>query len=395
MSVRAAPSTVEILAKIVSFDTTSRSSNLALIDWIGEYLRGHGVHCRESRNEDGSKSNLHAVIGPVTAGGIALSGHVDTVPVDGQDWGSDPFSLTERDGRLTARGATDMKGFVASMLAAVPELVERGGSSPVHLFITFDEEVDCAGARRLMRDVAESGLRPSLCVVGEPSSLRPISAHKGRLSVRAHVRGRAAHSADPGRGVNAVQAAARAIAWLADEAERLAREGRRVDGFDPPHSTTQCGLISGGAVLNIVPEQARFDLEWRTVPGDDAEALLQRLSDYASDAIEPAMRRTDPKAGFRFEVLHALPPLALPDGHRLADLAMAASGAGANRPGSVSYGTEAGIFQDAGIASIVCGPGDIGRAHQPDEWIGRDELDACDRFVRRVTGAAAAASRPA
>ncbi len=389
MSVRAAPSTAEILAKIVSFDTTSRESNLSLIGWIADYLTGYGLYCRESRNAGGDKANLHAIIGPLEAGGIALSGHVDTVPVDGQDWASDPFTLTPRQGRLYARGATDMKGFVASMLAAVPELVERQSPSPVHLFITFDEEVNCAGAHRLVRDIEESGLRPAFCVVGEPSSLRPISAHKGRLSVAGHVRGRAAHSADPGQGVNAIHAAARAIAWLADEADRLAREGQRADGFDPQHSTTQCGLLSGAAILNIVAEQARFEIEWRTVPGDDGPALLKRLSDFTAAELEPEMRRIEPEAGFRFEVLNELPPLALPDGHPLANLAMEASGAGANRPGAVSYGTEAGIFQRAGIDSIVCGPGDIARAHKRDEWIGEDELDACDRFIRRVTGMAA------
>jgi acetylornithine deacetylase len=390
MSNRTPLSTVEILSKLVSFDTTSRNSNLALIGWVRDYLAGYGVHCRESRDEHGGKANLHAIVGPVAAGGIALSGHVDTVPVDGQDWHSEPFALTERDGRLLARGSTDMKGFVASMLAAVPDLVERGSDVPVHLFITFNEEVDCAGARRLMRDIDESGLRPAYCIVGEPSSLRPISAHKGRLSVSVHVRGKAVHSSDPGQGVNALQAAARAVAWLADEADRMARDGRRVDGFDPAWSTTQCGLFTGGAILNIVPEQASFDVEWRTVPGDDAHAMLGRLKDFAA-TLEPAMRAVEPSAGFRFELHHELPPLALPDGHRLADLVMEASGAGANRPGSVSYGTEAGIFERSGIASIVCGPGDIARAHKADEWIGRDELEACDGFIRRAVGLAARA----
>lgn len=384
MLTRARLSTTDILAKLVSFDTTSRHSNLPLIEWVRGYLDDHGVHCRESRSDDSGKANIHAVIGPVRAGGLALSGHVDTVPVDGQDWRTDPFSLVEVDGRLHARGSTDMKGFVASMLAAVPDLVERRSDTPVHLFITFDEEVDCSGARLLVRDIAESGLRPSACIVGEPSSLRPISAHKGRLSVAVHVRGRAAHSADPGQGANAVHAAARAIAWIADGADRLAREGRQVDGFDPAHSTSQCGLVSGGAILNIVPERARFDVEWRTVPGDDSSLMLKELSDFTAMELEPAMRRVEPAAGFRFEIMSELPPLALPDGHPLAGLVMEASGAGANRPGAVSYGTEAGIYQNAGIASIVCGPGDIARAHKPDEWIGRDELDDCDVFIRRA-----------
>ncbi len=389
MSERMTLGSAAILSKLVSFDTTSRLSNLALVEWIRTYLDGYGVHVRESRNPDGTKANLHAVIGPLAPGGLALSGHVDTVPVDGQEWRTNPFELTERDGRLHGRGATDMKGFVASMLAAVPELVARELGGPIHLFITFDEETTCAGARRLVADLDESGLKPAQCIVGEPSGLRPISAHKGRISVAVEVRGRAAHSADPERGVNAVHGAAKAIAWLADEAERLKREGTHADAFDPPHSTTQCGLIEGGAILNIVPERARFEVEWRTVPGDDATSLLRRLEAYVAQAIEPAMRAVEPRAGFRFEVLHELPPLALPEGHRLAALVTAASGGGANRPGAVSYGTEAGIFERAGIASIVCGPGDIGRAHKADEWLGRDELEAADGFIRRVTQMAA------
>ncbi len=383
--------TREILAKLVSFDTTSRNSNLDLVAWIRDYLEGWNVHVRESRNEDGTKANLHVIIGPERAGGLALSGHVDTVPVDGQTWATDPFSLQEVDGRLYARGATDMKGFVAAMLAAVPDLARRDRPIPVHLMITFDEEVNCAGARRLVRDMEESGLRPSLCIVGEPSSLRPIVAHKGRLSLRVAVRGRPAHSSDPSRGVNAVHAAARAIAFVADEGDRLAREGVRANGFAPPHSTTQCGLMSGGAILNIVPEAAQFDVEWRTVPGDDAHALLGRLRDHVATAIQPAMRAADPHAGFTFTVLHQLPPLALPPDHALAALVTNAIGDNRSRPGHVSYGTEAGIYSDAGIASIVCGPGDIARAHKPDEWIGQSELDSCDAFIRRAVAAARAA----
>ena len=390
MAARETLTTREILAKLVSFDTTSRHSNLDLIGWIRDYLEGWDVHIRESRNGDGTKANLHVIIGPEQAGGIALSGHVDTVPVDGQAWATNPFLLHEIDGRLYARGATDMKGFVAAMLAAVPDLARRERRKPVHLMITFDEEVNCAGARRLVRDIEESGLRPSLCIVGEPSSLRPIVAHKGRLSVRVAVRGHPAHSSDPSKGVNAVHAAARAIAFVADEADRLAREGTRADGFAPPHSTTQCGLAAGGAILNIVPEMAQFDVEWRTVPGDEAHALLGRLRDHVSTTIEPAMRAADPASGFTFTILHELPPLALPPDHALAGLVANALGDNQSRPGHVSYGTEAGIYSRAGIASIVCGPGDIARAHKPDEWIGQDELDGCDAFIRRAVAAAEA-----
>lgn len=388
MAVPARLSSTQILAELVSFDTTSRNSNLELIGWVRAYLDGWGVHVRESRNAEGGKANLHAVIGPVQSGGLALSGHVDTVPVDGQVWATDPFRLTDRGGRLTARGATDMKGFVACMLAAVPDLVGEARQRPVHLFITFDEETDCSGAHCLVDDLEASGLKPALCIVGEPSLLAPITAHKGRLAVAVEVRGMACHSSDPRRGVNAVQEAARAVAWLADEAARLETEGRRVDGFDPPWTTTQVGLMSGGAILNIVPESARFELEWRTVPGDDWNAMLERMVSHVEATLVPRMKAVDPSCGFTFEVRNELPPLSLADSHPLAALVGAASGTGSNRPGKVSYGTEAGIYQDAGIASMVCGPGDIARAHKPDEWIGGDELDACDGFLRRAVALA-------
>ena len=375
--------TVEILKTLVSFDTTSRNSNLPLIDWVRHYLDGHGVPYRLSHDETGQKANLHAIVGPEVEGGLALSGHVDTVPVDGQAWSSDPFRLRERDGRLYARGAADMKGFVAACLAAVPDLAAAPLLRPVHLLISYNEEVDCAGARVMVGEMQAGGLKPALCVVGEPSSMQPITAHKGRLSVRASVRGRAGHSSQPAYGVNAIHAAAEAIAWIAAEQRRLAAEGRREAGFEPPHSTIHTGLIEGGSILNIIPERAVFEMEWRTIPGDDAEAELRRLQAYVAEAIESWMKPVDPAAGFTFEPLHDLPPLAIDPLHPLVSLVKQASGA--NQHGRVSYGTEAGIFQAAGIASVVCGPGDIAQAHQPDEWIARDQLDACDAFIRRLT----------
>ena len=382
--------TVEILETLVSFDTTSRNSNLPLIDWVRHYLDGHGVSYRLTHDQAGRKANLHAVIGPEVEGGLALSGHVDTVPVEGQAWSTDPFKLHRRDGRLQARGAVDMKGFVASCLAAVPDLVAAPLLRPVHLLISYNEEVDCEGARVLVRDMQAGGLRPALCVVGEPSGMRPIIAHKGRLSVRVAVRGRPGHSSQPARGVNAVHAASEAIAWIAAESRRLAVEGRREAGFEPEHSTIHVGLIEGGSILNIIPERTVFEMEWRTIPGDDAEVELGRLRSHVAETIESWMKQVDPTTGFSFEPLHALPPLAIDPLHPLVSLVKQASGA--NQHGRVSYGTEAGIFQNAGIASVVCGPGDIAQAHQPDEWIAHEQLDQCDTFIRRL---ATSMTRPA
>ncbi len=374
--------TTEMLARLVAFDTTSRNSNVPLIDFARAWLDGHAVPYRISTSADGQKANLHAIIGPMEAGGIALSGHVDTVPVDGQAWTRDPFTLHADAGRLYGRGATDMKGFVASCLAAVPDLKARALARPVHLFITFDEETTMDGARRLVSDLQDSGLRPGLCVVGEPSLMQPILAHKGRIALKVSVRGKPGHSSEPARGVNAVMAAAEAIAFISSEARRFASEGPFEQGFDPPHTTTHVGTIQGGSVLNIIPERCEFVMEWRAIPGQDPHALAALLRDHVARAIEPAMHAVDPATGFSFEIVGDIPGMGLPDTHELASLIKQVTGS--NSTGKVSYGTEGGIYEAAGIPSIVCGPGAIQQAHQPDEWIAQSQLDACDSFIRRL-----------
>ena len=270
-------STAELLARLVSFDTTSRNSNLPLIDFVRGYLDAHGVPYRISTDTTGQKANIHAIIGPQAAGGMALSGHVDTVPVDGQAWSADPFTLRRANGKLYARGSCDMKGFVASCLAAVPDFLARKPEKPLHLFISYDEEVGCQGAERLIVDLTESGLKPALCLVGEPSSMKPILAHKGKLNLNVRVRGKPGHSSEPCKGVNAILAAGEAIAWVAAEARRLAKEGPFEDGFDPPHTSIHVGTMKGGVALNIIPENAEFFMEWRNIPGDDPERHLARM----------------------------------------------------------------------------------------------------------------------
>ncbi|WP_428487379.1 acetylornithine deacetylase [Rhodopila sp.] len=374
--------TTALLERLVAFDTTSRNSNLALIEFIRDYLDRHGVAYRVSTDTTGQKANLHAIIGPNTAGGLALSGHVDTVPVDGQAWTGDPFTLRRRDGKLFARGACDMKGFVAACLAAVPDFQARELVRPLHLFISYDEEVGCFGARRLIEDMADSGLKPDMCVVGEPSGMQPILAHKGKLDLTVTVRGLTGHSSDPARGVNAVQAAGEAIAWVAREARRLAMEGPFEPGFDPPHTTIHVGTVYGGTILNIIPEHATFSMEWRGIPGDPPERHMQRMRAWIGETIEPAMKAVHATCGFEYEVGLEMPGMALPPDHALT--AMVKQVTGSNSVGKVSYGTEGGFYQQAGIPTIVCGPGHIVQAHQPDEWIAQSELDACDRFVRRL-----------
>src|SRR3984885_7758723 len=269
--------TIDLLQRLVSFDTTSRNTNLPLIGFIRDYLDALGVAYRVSTDATGQKANLHAIIGPQEAGGLALSGHVDTVPVDGQAWTGDPFALRRRDGKLFARGSCDMKGFVAACLAAVPDFQARNLVRPLHLFISYDEEVGCQGVKCLIQDIEESGLRPDLCVVGEPSGMKPILAHKGKLDLKVSIRGLTGHSSEVSKGVNAVQAAGEAIAWVAREARRLAAEGPFDEGFDPPHTTIHVGPVGGGTILNIIPERAAFTMEWRYIPGDSPHRHRERM----------------------------------------------------------------------------------------------------------------------
>ena len=375
-------STVDLLARLVSFDTTSRNSNLALMAFVRDYLDAHRIPYRISTDAAGEKANIHAIIGPHGPGGLALSGHVDTVPVDGQAWSADPFALRRSDGRLYARGSTDMKGFVAACLAAVPDIKARNLARPLHLFISYDEEVGCHGAQRLLQDLDASGLKPAMCVVGEPTGMQPVLAHKGKLNLRVRVRGLTGHSSEPGKGVNAIQAAGEAVAYVAAEARRLAREGPFEDGFDPPHTTIHVGTIQGGTILNIIPERCEFIMEWRAIPGDDATRHVERMREFVADTIEPTMHAVNPETGFDFEVVTTMPGLSLDAGHALTGIVKQITGS--NSTGKVSYGTEGGYYQGAGIATIICGPGHIAQAHQPDEWIAQDQLDACDTFIRRL-----------
>jgi acetylornithine deacetylase len=374
--------TIQLLERLVSFDTTSRNSNLALIGFIRDYLDRFGVSYRVSTNPGGNKANLHAIIGPQTAGGLAFSGHVDTVPVDGQAWTGDPFALRRRDHKLIARGSCDMKGFVAACLAAVPDFQALPLLRPLHLFISYDEEIGCLGAQRLIEDLALSGLRPDVCVVGEPSGMRPILAHKGKMNLNVTVRGLTGHSSEPAKGVNAVQAAGEAIAWIAAEARRLAVEGPFEEGFDPRHSTIHAGTVEGGTILNIIPEHAAFSMEWRPIPGDSPHRHLERMKAHIAETIEPAMKAVHPDCGFAYEIVLEMPVMGLPPDHVLATAVKQV--VGSNQAGKVAYGTEGGFYETAGIPTMICGPGHIAQAHQPDEWIAESELQKCDDFIRRL-----------
>ena len=370
------------LADLIAFDTTSRNSNLDLIRHVEAYLADLGVASELSYDADGRKANLYATLGPTDRPGIALSGHTDVVPVDGQDWSSDPFQVAERGGKLYGRGSCDMKGFLAVCLAWAPRFLDADLATPVHLCFSYDEEVGCLGVRTLLDALRDKPVRPRAVVVGEPTGMQVINAHKGKLSMRAEVRGLSCHSALAPQGVNAVQAAARLAVKLAEMAERKASEGPFDRAFDVPHTTVHAGVLHGGTALNIVPSEATLDFEVRNLPDDDPHALMDEAMRYARERIEPAMHAIDPSTGFSFHELSHFPALDTPPDAELVTLAKAL--AQANDTGKVAFGTEGGRFQEAGLPAVVCGPGSIAQAHKPDEFVAADQLAACERFMDRL-----------
>ena len=376
---------VDLLAELTAFDTTSDRSNLPLIAFVEDYLERHGVASSRIPDETGDKANLHATIGPADRPGVMLSGHTDTVPVTGQAWTVDPFRLTADGERLYGRGTADMKGFLAAVLAAVPALVEADLAVPVHLAFSHDEEVGCLGVRTLLADLARQPVRPAACVIGEPTSMRPATAHKGKIAVRLHVHGKACHSGMAPEGVNAVHAAARLVTRVEEMAAAKASAGPFDTRFAIPHTTLQVGTIEGGTALNIVPQDCQLDLEIRNVPEDDPEALLEELMAFAA-SLESEMRQAHPEAGIRQEPLHDYPGLSMADDHDLVDFILSLLDDPTLE--RIGYGTEGGLFQrELGIPTVVCGPGSMAQGHQPDEFVTRDQLARCEAFLSRLIAA--------
>lgn len=369
--------TIDTLAKLVSFPTVATSANLDLMDWLRARLTETGARVRVMPGTDANRINLWAMLGPEGPGGIVLSAHADVVPVAGQRWTSDPFTLTERDGRLQARGAVDMKGFLAGMVTAAEKASRLPLSRPLHLLISHDEEIGCVGVRPMLKALADERFRAAACIVGEPTGLVIATGHKGKLAARIAVRGRAAHSANPGAGVNAIGIAAALVAEVEALAAWLAAEGVRDSAYTVPHGTAQVGTIRGGSALNIVPAEAELEFEIRFPAGEDSLALLERLRARAA-AIAQARG-----GAVEIAVTNLYPGLDEPPTSPAVALAMAAGGDGTFT--KLDFGTEAGLFRDIlGLPSVVCGPGSITRAHKPDEYITRDELLAGDAFLARV-----------
>ena len=372
----------DILARLIAFDTVSRNSNLALIKYIQDYLAGLGVEAELFFDEAGGKANLFATLGPRDRGGVCLSGHTDVVPVDGQNWSVPPFELTENDGRLYGRGTADMKGYIACVLAAVPAFLAQPLRVPLHLAFSYDEEVGCLGVRSLLADLARREHKPIACIIGEPTELKPVLGHKGKLAMRCQVHGAACHSAYAPQGVNAIEYAAKLINRLGEIGTRLAAPERHDPRFDPPYSTVQTGVIGGGRALNIVPAECQFDFEVRALPSDDPQQVAEQLRDYAETELLPKMRAVKAEADIRFSELSAYPALATDPESEVAQLLARLSGS--DEFSTVAFGTEGGLFDQAGIPTVVCGPGSMDQGHKPDEFVSVEQLAACDGMLGRL-----------
>jgi acetylornithine deacetylase len=369
---------LELARTLVQMDTVSAHSNLALIHFVRDELGKLGVPCRLTYNADKTKANLFATLGEGKPAGVILSGHTDTVPWDGQAWSADPLSATVRDGKLYGRGSADMKSFIALALSQAGAFLASDAPFAIHFAFSYDEEVGCFGVRELIADMREAGVKPLACIVGEPTSMVPAIAHKGVYRYRCCVRGKEAHSSLTPQSVNAIEMAARVIGRLRDMAEGFEREEPRYDGFDVPFSTASVGQFHGGIADNVVPRDAEFRYEFRDLPTADAHAMQAQVVAYAR-SLEPAMQRVAPDAGFRFETICEIPSFLGSEQDPVTRLAQRLSGE--RRTTLVAFGTEAGLFKQSGIPTVVCGPGSINQAHQPDEFVALEQLARCEAFL--------------
>lgn len=369
-----------ILDTLIGFDTTSRNSNLELIGWVEDYLEQHGVTSQRVANESGTKANLFATCGPAVEGGVILSGHTDVVPVDGQDWSSDPWTVREADGRLFGRGVADMKGFIALALAFVPRFV--AGKLPVHLALSYDEEVGCQGAPSMIARMAETIPAPRLAIVGEPSLMGIITGHKGIAVHEVTVRGHAAHSSLVDHGVSANGVAVRLMHDLLELSETLRARADAGNGFDPPQATLTIGVMEGGTASNILAGHARFVFDLRCPPGEDVEEILAPFKAHCAQ-LDKELKGRFPDAGVQVEQHAGTPPMTSQGSEDAVAFVRALTGEN-SAPGQVAFAAEGGQFQTAGFPTVICGPGSIEQAHQPDEWIAFEQLEKGAEFMARL-----------
>jgi len=376
----AEPTTLDILARLIGFATLSRRSNRELIGYVTGLLDGAGIGWDLVESEDGTRANLFATVGPATGGGVVLSGHTDVVPVDGQSWSTAPFRLHEREGRYYGRGAADMKGFVAAALAAALQAAGRDLKTPLHLALSYDEEIGCVGVRGLIDRLSNSPMRPALCIVGEPTGMRIATGHKGKVALRACCTGRAGHSALAPMALNALHLGADFLARLRERQRGLAETGHRDEHYEIPYTTLHAGRMSGGQALNIVPECCEIEFEIRNVAGDDPKAIIAGLKDDAEAIVAP-LRPAFPEAAIAIDEVNAYPGLETPADSPVVELLRLVTRSW-DPAFKVAFGTEGGLFQDRlGLATAVCGPGFMAQGHRPDEYVGADQLGLCDAML--------------
>nr|WP_295468189.1 acetylornithine deacetylase [Mesorhizobium sp.] len=381
--------TQEILGKLVAFPTVSSDSNLELIAYAADLLSDAGATLSLSRDETGTKANLFATIGPPGDGGIVLSGHTDVVPADPAEWTSNPFVLVERGGRLYGRGTCDMKGFIAAALAMAPRFAAAGLTRPLHFALTYDEEIGCFGARALVDELARAGVRPAVAIVGEPTMMGVIEGHKGCFEYTTEFTGLEGHGSQPDKGVNAVEYATRYVMRLLDLGEGLKARAPAGSRFDPPWTTVQVGRLSGGTARNVIAGACAVEWEMRPVSQVDAAYVKNGLADYVDTVLLPAMRAVAPQSGIVTHVIGEVEGLQVVGESEARDIVCELTGC--DHADVVPFGTEAGLFQSAGISSVICGPGSIAQAHKPDEFIAIDQLAAClemlDKLKPKLGGA--------
>ncbi len=379
---------LEMIDRLIGLPTVSRDSNLGLIEFARDYLARLGVKPHLVYDARDKKANLFCTLADnpaqVRAAGIVLSGHTDTVPVDGQDWASDPFKATHRDGRIHGRGTADMKGFLAIALAWAPRFLAAQRTMPIHLSMTYDEETTFFGVRGLVKDLEERGVKPAGCVIGEPTDMQAIVAHKGKRDYCCRVRGREAHSSLTPTAVNAIEYAAQIIAFIRALADRQAREEPKDTRFEVPFSTLQTGVIRGGIATNVVPRDCEFNFEMRNIPATPHDAMSAPILAYARDELLPQMKRIAPEAGVDFDMGLDLPAFGIAPDAPLVKWAMELARTAHKGTGAVSFATEASLFANFGIPTVVLGPGSIAQAHKPDEYITYEQVAACEQFFARI-----------
>ena len=374
--------TKAILGELIAFPTVSADSNMALIEFAGDLLRQCGAQVDVIRAPFGEKANLFATLGPAVDGGILLSGHSDVVPVEDQDWTTDPFALAEQDGRLYGRGACDMKGFIAATLAMAPRFAERVGDRPVHFAFTYDEEIGCFGARHLAQVLKERALTPGVAIIGEPTEMRIIEGHKGCYEYSTHFEGMGGHGSAPDLGVNAVEMAVRYVNVLLDLKEKLRGWAPEDSAFDPPWTTVNVGALTGGTAHNVIASKAQVDWEMRPVQTADADFVKEALRSYCDDVLLPQMRSVYPEAKIELEVIGEVAGLIPTRENEARQIVSELTGA--NSADLVAFGTEAGIFQAMGTDVVVCGPGSIEQAHKADEYVSINQLGQCLTMLDRL-----------